>query len=209
MGYNTAGLFRSSHAGRSSRAMGVTFQNGKQVTRIMADLEEQLEVYGYYKDGTPKTRSKPNAELRQAAKDIAQDVVVPQVVRAARSSRTPQAKAVATTAKAKSDRLVMVQIGQAIPPLSGFRRFRRSAKGTPDTARDNTRWKTSVAWGSELGPHPDSDRNHYKAPRVAGGYKSETSGYWVRPGVQNSMKEAVKRFEEALDRIVSTYSRYR
>lgn len=189
------GIMNLGGSRRQSNAFTIDIQNYDTVKHILDQLEVRL-AWDPKKGGA---FNRTNSELRQGAREIAKEVIVPQLKRTARSSRTPQAKAVATTAREKSDRLVMVQIGQAIPPLSGFRRYKRSkTKGVGA----NKRWATQVAWGSELGPHPNAKVNHYRAPR-------NLNGYWVQPGVTNSIPEAHKRYLDLLNHMLDEYGKYR
>jgi hypothetical protein len=158
-----------------------------------------------------------NRELRMAAKSIGQDLLIPMMKRTARSSPTPQARAMAETARAKADRVVTVQVGGVNPPLSGFKRGRghKRAKGrAASSGRDasSRTFRTTLAWGSEFGPKggrhmggrpgwraPSGPVNHYKAPRNEG-------GYWIIPAVKNVLVPAKRRYEEALDDIIAKYT---
>lgn len=187
-GFDFGGSFRG------SGGMYVTWQNGERVGAIMAEIEDGLKYQA-------------NKDLRQAAKAIARDVVIPQLKRAARSSPVPIARAMAETARPKADRIVTVQIGGVNPPLSGFKRGVGSKRaGKPKggrlygpTSRD---YRTTLAWGSEFGPFPGAKVNHYKVSRREG-------GYWVHQGTQNAIPEAVRIYSDFLEELFLTRSRHR
>lgn len=160
-----------------------------------------------------------NREMRNAAKGIATDLLIPQMKRTARSAPVPIARAMAETARAKSDRLIMVQVGGVNPPLSGFKRGvgAKRAKGrTGGVGRDasSRTFRTTLAWGSEFGPKggrrqptragwksPSGAVNHYKVPR-------SERGYWVLPAVEDVMVKAQDRWEYALQAVVDKYVRF-
>jgi hypothetical protein len=160
-----------------------------------------------------------NREMRAAAKKIAADVLIPQMKRTARSSPVPIARAMAETARAKSDRLIMVQVGAVNPPLSGFKRGvgAKRAKGrTGGRMRDasSRTFRTTLAWGSEFGPLggrrqpsrgsnvPGGPVNHYRVPR-------KESGYWVLPAVEDVMVKAQDLWDDALNAVIDRYIRFR
>lgn len=160
-----------------------------------------------------------NREMRAAAKSIAQDLLVPQMKRTARSAPVPIARAMAETARAKSDRLIMVQVGGVNPPLSGFKRgvgVKRAKGRSGGAGRDATSrtFRTTLAWGSEFGPKGGRHRpsgpsgvpmrpvNHYRVPR-------NERGYWVLPAVEDVMVKAQDRWEAALEAVIDRYIRFR
>jgi hypothetical protein len=173
----------------------VTFQNVDLVQSIMGEIEDGL-------------RRESNRELRQAAKEIAKDVLIPQLKRSARSSPMKIAKAFAATAVPKADRVVMVQIGGRAPDLIGFKRGVGEKKANGKTMRHSVRSATSrnyaasMAWGSEYGPFPNAAVNNYGQPR-------RESGYWVQQGITNAIPEATKRYVKYLNHLIETRSRYR
>lgn len=191
--------------GRSTGGVFVTFENLERVNAILEEVEDTL-------------RKTANGAMREGAKEIANTVVIPQLKRAARSSPIRISRAMADTARAKSDRVVMVQIGGVNPALAGFRRGvgeGRAAGRTTSTGRASTSrtWRTTLAWGSELGPWPDGRAprkdgkrgapvNHYRAPR-------KESGYWVQPGTQNAIPAAHKAYAALIESIITRFSRYR
>lgn len=101
--------------------------------------------------------------MRKESKTIAQQLVVPAVNAAA---RTPFEKAMAATARAKSDRIVVVKLGGVNPKISGYRR------GT------SARTRSALAFGAEYGPRSGYTRgkngtythNPYGRGRNADGY---------------------------------------
>jgi hypothetical protein len=161
-------------------------------------------------------RTAANREMRQAAKKIAQDLLIPQIKRTARSSPVKISRAMAETARAKTDRMVAVQVGAVNPPLSGFRRgvgVKRAGGRTGGRGRDasSRTFRTTLAWGSEFGPKggrrqpsrgnniPRGEVNHYKVPR-------NESGYYVLPAVENVMSRVGEYWDDALDRIFRKYT---
>lgn len=149
-------------------------------------------------------RRKANSEMRKAAKTIAEDILIPQIKLAARSSpRSDFARAMAETARAKSDRQVTVRVGAVNPPLSGFKRGigAKKSKGTYGGGRDRSsnNYRTTLAWGSEFGPYPGAPVNHYGKPR-------NNAGYYVLPAVTNSIPKAKKEYIKAARDILRRYS---
>ena len=149
---------------------------------------------------------------------LAHDLLVPQMKRTARSAPVPIARAMAETARAKSDRLIMVQVGGVNPPLRGFKRgvgVKRAKGRTGGNMRDATSrtYRTTLAWGSEFGPKggrrqpsrgentPRGPVNHYKVPR-------NERGYWVLPAVEDVMVKAQDRWDDALQAVVDKYIRF-
>lgn len=193
------------NGGRSTGGVFVTFENLDKVNAILAEVEDALK----------KTA---NGAMRAGAKDIAERIVIPQLKRSARSSPIRMSRALAETSRAKFDRVVMVQIGGVNPPLEGFKRGvgegrakgKKTSTGRVSTSRT---WRTTLAWGSELGPWPDGKAprkdgkrvtpvNHYRAPR-------KESGYWVQPGTQNAIPAAHDAYAVLIESIITKYSRYR
>ena len=191
--------------GRSTGGVFVTFENLDKVNAILNEVEDAL-------------RKTANGAMREGAKDIANSIVIPQLKRAARSSPIRISRALAETARAKSDRVVMVQIGGVNPALEGFKRGvgegrangRKTSTGRVSTSRT---WRTTLAWGSELGPWPDGRAprkdgkrgapvNHYRAAR-------NESGYWVQPGTQNAIPAAHKAYAVLIESIITKHSRFR
>lgn len=172
----------------------VTWQNARLVSDILNEIEDGLKY-------------ETNRELRQKSKDIAARILIPQLKRAARSSRAPLARAFAETARAKADRVIVVQIGGVNPPLEGFRRGRGVERATTRTrsGRDATsrNYRTSMAWGSEYGPFPGADVNNYGVPR------QDPAGYWVSPGITNAIPAVTAEYEQFLENLIVTRSRYR
>lgn len=85
--------------------------------------------------------------------------LVPLVERAVRSSPAPQAGGVASTVRAKRDRMIVVRVGATKPALSGFRgRGGGKAKSS---------WSATVAYGVALGPDAHGVRvsTHQRRPR--------------------------------------------
>jgi len=185
-----AGQMSTSGRGRGSGGFYVTWDNVASVQRVMNDIEDSL-------------RKQMNGELRTAAKQIADDEVIPELIRSAGASGVPIAPKMAATARAKSDRMVMVQIGGVNPKLSGFKAYKRSKGKKLKSGRDATskNYRTTLAWGSDRGPYPGSTVNHYAVGR--------SSSWWVQAGVNAALPAAVTRYRKALDVILAKGSRYR
>jgi len=202
------------NSGRNSGGFGVTWYGADALQESIDKMGKEL-VWNDNGDLIPRKLA-ANREIRAAAKAIGQDLLIPMMRRTARSSPTPQARAMAETARAKSDRLIMVQVGGVNPPLSGFRRGigkKRAAGRSSSSGRDasSRTYRTTLAWGSEFGPkggrHKPSGRsgipgrpvNHYKAAR-------NERGYWVLPAVENVMTRAQDRWDDAITRIINRYT---
>lgn len=108
-----------------------------------------------------------NAELKLAAKDLAdrfgKDVVAP-TISAYGGGIGP---AMADTIRPKVDRMPIVRIGAVNPKLSGWT-SRPKHPRTRNVAP--SKWKGSLAHGAELGPYGGSNRNPYGRRRASGGH---------------------------------------
>lgn len=196
MAYNTIGSFGFGMPGRGTGGFNVTFQNAAEVKRILNDIEDGM-------------RKEANKELRAASKEIAKSLI-PSIKAFAAMSPMPIARAMADTARPKSDRLVMVQVGGVNPVLSGFKKgvgIKRAtdrtkkimATGRPGTSKN---YRTTLAWASEMGPYPGSAYNRFKVPR-------RPSGYYVQPAVNANVERAKREYAAALDKLIREKSRYR
>lgn len=156
-------------------------------------------------------------ELRQGTKRIAEERLIPALWMGANSSGVPIAPALAQTARARTDRVVTVRIGAVNPKLSGFKRGKASKRGgrqllNPTTDRNSKtpqkaysqEQRTSLAWGSDLGPHPSNPVNHYGVPR-------NNRGYWVKSTVaaNGTWESVAKAYEDLLDQLLRDYGKYR
>lgn len=195
----------TSFAGGSNRKGGgfaVTFYGVDALQEALDGMKNEL-WWSDEKDNWVPRRTAANREMREGAKDIAERILLPQMKRTARSAPVPIARAMAETARAKSDRMVMVQVGGVNPPLSGFKRGRgvKRAKGRKTTTgRDATsqNYRTTLAWGSEFGPL--ASVNHYKVPRRF------PQGYWVLPAVEDSWARVVEKWENVLLGVIDKYA---
>lgn len=200
--------------GRQATGFEIVWQNAQEVSRRLGQIGDGLAWDD--NDNLVPRRTAANREMRAAAKSIAQDLLIPQMKRTARVSRTRIAPAMAETARAKSDRLIMVQVGGVNPALRGFRRGvgAKRAKGQAASGRDasSRTFRTTLAWGSEFGPKggrskagrtgwraPSGPVNHYRAPR-------NESGYWVLPAVRDVQARAIDRFQRAIDDVIAKYT---
>jgi len=200
--------------GRQATGFEIVWQNAQEVSRRLGQIGDGLAWDD--NDNLVPRRTAANREMRAAARSIAQDLLIPQMKRTARVSRTRIAPAMAETARAKSDRLIMVQVGGVNPALRGFRRGvgGKRAKGRAASGRDasSRTFRTTLAWGSEFGPKggrskagrtgwraPSGPVNHYRAPR-------NESGYWVLPAVRDVQARAIDRFQRAIDDVIAKYT---
>lgn len=182
--------------GRGSGGFNVSFQNADTVKRILGDIEDGM-------------RKEANKELRDAAQQIARSLI-PSIQGMAAMSPMPIAKKMAETARAKRDRLVVVQVGGVNPKLSGFRsgvgsrRASRTTKSQLAGGRSATsrNYRTTLAWASEMGPYPGSAFNRFRVPR-------RTSGYYVQPAINANMDRAKAEYSEALNKLIRERSRFR
>lgn len=137
-------------------------------------------------------------ELRAGAKEIAQEVLIPALMREAETSGVPIAPIMAATARAKSDRIVTVRIGSVNPKLSNWR---SKGTGKPRGAKSKSR-RTTLAYGSDRGPHPSSKANYYATSR--------DKSHYVQPTVDANAtwQEVVARYRALLNRLLSDYGKY-
>lgn len=130
----------------------------------------------------PGPKPSPNGDLRRASKGIAD--LVARVIRIS-GGGTPQAAAVAATARGKSDRYVVVKIGSVAVRFSDHR---LSAAGNESPAG-------SVAHGANYGPkggHRDGPpRNFYTVGRNDGGYVVEPILERLEPTVTERYRVAL------------------
>lgn len=208
-----------SQSGRDSGGFNVEWDGVQYVQIKMAKIADGLT---WNVDGTDlvPSRTAANKELRDAAGEIAKDLLIPQMKRTARVAKPKIARAMAETARVKRDRLIAVQVGGVNPPLRGFKRGvgskrakgRSGGKGRDATSRT---YRTTLAWGSEFGPlggrrqpsgasrAPSGPVNHYKVPRIY------PRGYWVLPAVEDVRVKAWQRFKRAVDEVVDYHTRGR
>lgn len=120
-----------------------------------------------------------NSNLRASAKKLADEfgrATVAPLVSAHGGGIGPK---MADTIRPKADRIPIVRIGAVNPKLSGYKRG------------SNPRWKGSLAWGAEFGPHPSSQRNRYGRPR-------SSNGYILGPRTEMLARELVPRYQPLL-----------
>lgn len=149
-------------------------------------------------------------KLRRYTAQVANAKVIPALHRGADASSVPQAHKMSRTARAKRDRLVTVVIGSVNPDLSGF----KSGVGKKQSARlalrkgghskSSQSYRTTLAWGSDRGPHPSSEVNHYGVPR-------KERGYWVMRTITGGslLNEVKDAYEAFLTAAISKYGRAR
>lgn len=177
---------------RTASGFSVSMINGVRVQELLGDIEKGM-------------RRESNAELRNAAKEIAKSLI-PSIKAFAAMSPMPIARSMADTARAKSDRLPVVQIGGVNPSLRGFKKgvgIKRASSrtqsllkgGRPGTSKN---YRTTLAWASERGPYPGSVYNRFKVPR-------RESGYYVAPAINANLQRAVAEYSKAIERVITTY----
>ena len=184
--------------GRGGGGFTATWQNVEVINRILSEIEDGL-------------KTDANREMRKGSMKIAQDVVIPALTMSAYSSGVPIAPAMAATMRAKSDRVVTVAVGAVNPKLSGFKRGvgeKRAKKGAGGLkggrSATSKNYRTTLAWGSELGPYPGAKHNHYATGR-------NERGHWVQPGVRapGTLAAVKDAYAALLNQIIAKYSRYR
>jgi hypothetical protein len=106
------------------------------------------------------------AEAKQLADRFGKGTIGPMVA----AYGGPQGPKMADTIRPKADRMPIVRIGAVNPKLSGFKSRRRTGTGGRRRNVEPSRWKGSLAWGTEFGPHPASMADHYGRGRRSGGY---------------------------------------
>lgn len=127
---------------------GLVIDPGDEIGKLL-DKVQELEK--------PR-RTLENAVMRGLSYNAAVRLV-PLVERAVNSSPAPQARGVASTVRAKRDRMIVVRVGAVKPALSGFR-----GRGG---GRAKSSWSTTVAYGVALGPqsHSVSVSSFQRRPR--------------------------------------------
>lgn len=210
------GWYSFGQSGRGSGGFNVTWYGADALQEALGGIADGL-AWSDKGDLVPR-KTAANREMRQAAKSIAERVLLPEMKRKAAAAPVPQAVKMAETARAKSDRLIMVQVGGVNPTLSGFRRgigVKRARGRSSSSGRDasSRTYRTTLAWGSEFGPKggrhkpsrgnnvPAGPVNHYKVPR-------NESGYWVLPAVDAVMGRAQDEWDHALQKVIDRYIRF-
>jgi len=182
--------------GSRSGTRGVSI-NPRGVRELDAFLRDQIAR----EDLNPAKR-----QLRQGTKVIATNDLIPELQKAAAGSGVPIAPAMAATARTRTDRIVTVRIGAVNPKgLRGFKRGRGEGKATTSgyRTRNSQSDRTTLAYGSDRGPHPSNTRsNPYGVPRNEG-------GYWVAPGVAAAFDRVKSAYSDLLGQILRDYGRYR
>ena len=167
-------------------------------TKGLRELDRFLDEQIAGEDLNPAKR-----QLRQGTKVIATDVVIPALKAGAESSGVPQAPKMAATARTRTDRVVFVRIGAVNPKLSGFKRgIGHGRADSQGRKRNSASYRTTLAWGSDKGPHPENPTNVYTVPR-------SPLGYWVKPSISGVLPEVKARYAALLDQILRDYGKYR
>lgn len=197
------GKLLESGSGRSSGGFQASWQNVSLVESALKKITNDIAA----NDARTAVRSIASSHLRKEVKKIAEDEVVPALHRSAAASPTRIAKHMSI--RAKADRFVSVQIGGANPKgLVGFKPYIGASRAEGRTitagkrAKTSRTYRTTLAWGSEFGPHPESKVNHYGLPR-------SEKGYWVQPGVNSVMDRVRDKYADALQDMIDKFSRRR
>lgn len=183
---------------------------------VSADRDNVYEVQKTLELIAKEDLNVARKELRQGTKRIAEQQLIPALKMGARSSGVPIAPALADTARARTDRIITVRIGTTNPKLSGFKRGKASKRGgrellnpskrnntaTPQKAYSQSQ-RTSLAFGSDRGPHPSNPVNHYGVPRA--------DSHWVKSSVtaNGTWESVTKAYEELLNQLLRDYGKYR
>ena len=117
-----------------------------------------------------------NAALRAQAYQIAK-TLEPEVAKAVLKSKAPQARAMSTTVRAKSDRVPVVVIGKVNPSFNKVKRkgravsgFTRRGKGAKAHAERRGALAHGVVYGPKGGKRSTvADENYYAIPRDESG----------------------------------------
>lgn len=128
----------------------------------------------------------PSAEMRAESKGIASWLVGKLMMAAESSSAPPQARLVAASGRAKSDRVVTVEIG-------GTKKVGRAYRDRK-TKRSVRAAAGALLWGSEHG-------SRTKPARFVRPYRDR--GYWIEPTIETHAREAVERWNTALRRVLT------
>lgn len=136
-----------------------------------------------------------NRELRQAARAIATDTLLPLVRDAVAKSPAPQAHAMAATVRVHSDRVPVVVVGKVNPRFSSGFRHRGESAGSTRIRRG------SLAAGVVYGPlggkrATPAAENYYRMPRDASGgplgRAVQDNGAIAEGGTERYLKEYLR-----------------
>ena len=196
---------------RGSGGVGVYWDNKAKVEAILASITADLGSA----DDRRAIRSMAQSFMRQEVKTVTERTLVPTLKMSASRSRMKIAKHMSI--RAKADRFVFVQIGGTNPTgLKGFRSYigSKRSKGKITAGRrgaTSRTYRTTLAWGSEFGPWPDSRalrRDGTRgAPKNVYGVPRNMSGYWVQPAVKIAMPKIRTEYAAALERVLVKYAR--
>ena len=164
-------------------------------------------------------KSPANKYMRNAAAEIAELDLMPEMRRTAAATPTGLASAFAAGMKAKKDRLISVRVA-TVPKgrVRGLQRGIGDKKATKKFKYSSTQknkefggymkarrlattsnYTTTLAWGSEMGPYGADTVDTYAMPR-------RPSGYWVQPAIRNTLPDLRRRYKTALDNMIARYT---
>ena len=173
----------------------VSINNLSTVIAAMNEIEKELQP-------------EANTKLRRYTKQLASATVIPALKRGAEASGVPIAPKMADTARVKSDRMVTVRIGAVNPKLSGFKSgigaaaAGRMATRKGGNSKSSQSYRTTLAWGSDKGPHPASDVNHYGVGR--------SGSHWVLPTLAGPLFDEVRdKYNAFLSALLVKYGGFR
>ncbi len=179
----------SGNKARRAGALTIT-DNGTvaDVQRWMNLLAEDLD------DGMGAgliAKGRASKEMRRESKAIAQQLVIPAIHAAA---STKFERAMAQTARAKSDRIVVVKLGSVNPKISGFKRG------------SDPKLKSALAFGAEYGPRIGYTRGKNGTyTHNPYGRGRNPQGYFLGPGVLRNTSLLMKvraEWNKALARVI-------
>lgn len=143
--------------------------------------------------------------LRRYTRALANNTLIPALKEGAAASGVPIAPAMADTARSRTDRIVTVRIGAVNPKLSGFRRGVGEKKAASLALRkgghskSSQSYRTTLAWGSDKGPYPGADVNHYAVGR-------SNRGHWVLPTLGGPVFGEIRdKYREFLNALLRKY----
>lgn len=195
-----------------NRGAGYIFDGSKNPMHMKADIHGLAEVRRLLARIAREDLNVANRELRQGTKRIANDVLIPALKQSARASGVPIAPKMADTLRTRTDRFIHVRVGAVNPKLSGFKKGQGTQKirRRGNASASSQGYRTTLAWGSELGPWPNGHAvkkdgskgapvNHYKVGR--------SRSHWVAsganaPGTWQSVKRA---YQGLLNQILRDY----
>lgn len=195
-----------------NRGAGYIFDGSKNPMHMQVDIHGLAEVRRLLARIAREDLNVANRELRQGTKRIANDVLIPALKMSARASGVPIAPKMADTLRTRTDRFIHVRVGAVNPKLSGFKKGQGTQKirRRGNAAASSQGYRTTLAWGSELGPWPGGralKKNGKPGKRVNYYGVQRSKSHWVAsganaPGTWRSVKAA---YQNLLNQILRDY----